>query len=147
LIVETSTEEVDMEQEDDIELETIPLEETLETLKRNANAVEVHLQESIKHLKRLRKQLAEDSKDLSEMPLQPRTRMMKWLTERGLPVESTFAEFFEVFIEEHKKDHRLDLSQRTVQLNSGACVLFGLKEQNPVMTLFDLLEKLPLLYV
>ena len=134
-----------MEEVDD-EHDTIPLEDTLDTLKRNANAVEIHLQETIKHVKRLRKQVVEESNDLSEMPLQPRTRMMKWLTERGLPVESTFAEFFEVFIEEHKKEHRLDLSQRTVRLNEKACILFGFKEQDPVMTLFELLEKLPLLY-
>jgi hypothetical protein len=140
-----SKEDVDMEQEIDVEAETIPLEDTLDTLKRNANAVEIHLQETIKHVKRLRKQVVEESNDLSEMPLQPRTRMMKWLTERGLPVESTFLEFFEVFIEEHKKEHRLDLSQRTVRPNEKACILFGLKEQDSI-TLFDLLEKLPLLY-
>lgn len=133
-------------EETEPEIDTISLEDTLDSLKRNANAVEVHLQESLKQLKRFQKRLAEDSKDISEVPLQPKTRMMKWLTDRGLPVESTFHEFFEIFLEEHKKDHRLDLSKRTVQLNSAACILLGMKDCNPIVSLYTLLEKLPVLY-
>ena len=133
-------------EEPETEIDTISLEDTLISLKRNAYAVEVHLQESLKRLKQFQKRLTGNSRDISEVPLQPKTRMMKWLTDRGLPVECTFQEFFEVFLEEHKKEHRLDLSKRTVQCNSAACVLLGMKDCNPVVSLYTLLEKLPLLY-
>ncbi len=126
--------------------EIISLDDTLASLKRNAIAAQTHFQESLRKLKAFQHKLLKESKDLSESPLQPRTRMMKWLTDRGLAVESSFTEFFEVFIEEHKKEHRLDISKRTLCLNSAACVLFGYKEFNPEIPLFDLLSKLSLLY-
>ncbi len=133
-------------EEQDTETETISLEDTLQSLKRNAYAVEIHLQESIQSVKALQKKLIEESKDLSQQALQPRTRMMKWLTDRGLPVESSFTEFFEVFLEEHKKDHRLDLSKRTISLNAEACILFGYKSKHVELHILDLMEKLPVLY-
>ena len=126
------------------ETETISLEETFKSLKRNAKAVEVHSLESLKQLKAFQKRLAKESNQ--EIPQQPRTRMMKWLTDRGLRVESTFQEFFEALVEEHKQDHRLDLSSRTIQLNTAACILFGYKDTSPKVSLYDLLEKVPSLY-
>jgi hypothetical protein len=127
------------------ETDAISLEDSLESMKRDAKAVEVHLLESIKQLKQFQKNLAQESKTI-EVPLQPKTRMMKWLTDRGLKVESTFQEFFEAFVEEHKTDHRLDVSARTIQLNSSACVLFGLKDTQPTFHLYDVLEKVQRLY-
>ncbi len=125
--------------------DTISLEESLTTLKRDAKAVEVHLLESIKQMKGFQKKVAQESKTI-EVPLQPKTRLMKWLTDRGLKVESTFQEFFEAFVEEHKKDHRLDVSQRTIQLNTAACILFGMKDTSPSIHLYDVLEKIQNLY-
>ncbi len=136
-----------MEQEAETELDdTISLEDTLGNLKRNANAVQVHFVESLQQLKKVQHKLIQESKDLSESPLQPRTRMMKWLTDRGLPVESSFVDFFEVFVAEHRKEHRLDVSKRTLKLNSAACILFGYKDMDPVIHLYDLLQKLNVLY-
>ncbi len=129
------------------ETEGISLEDTLESLKRNAHATDVYLQESIKRMKLLQKHLAEETEQTpSQMPLQPKTRMMKWLTDRGLAVESSFQEFFEAFIEEHKKEHRLDLSRRSIQLNTAASVLFGYKDTNPWISLYELLGKVSSLY-
>jgi hypothetical protein len=127
------------------ETDDISLEDALSNLKRNASAVEVHFQESLKQLKGFQKRLAKESKSI-EVPLQPKTRMMKWLTDRGLKVESTFPEFFEAFVEEHKQDHRLDLSKRTIRLNTPACVLFSMKDTQPVVHLYDILEKVQTLY-
>lgn len=128
------------------ESDDISLEDTLSSLKRNANAVEVHLQESIKQFKQFQKNLASESNATVELPLQPKTRLMKWLTDKGLKVESTFPEFFEAFLQDHKHDHRLDLSNRTIQLNSAACILFGIKDANPTVHIYDLLLKVPALY-
>ena len=126
------------------ENDTISLEDALESIKRNSKAAEVHYLESVKQLKAFQNRLAKESNE--EVPLQPRTRMMKWLTDRGLKVESTFQEFFEAFVEDHKKEHRLDLSTRSIQLNTAACVLFGYKDTNPKVSLYDLLERVPSLY-
>jgi hypothetical protein len=126
--------------------DTISLEDTLESLKRNANAVDVHLQEARKKLKAFQHKVSEESLSLRETPLQPRTRMMKWLTDRQLPIESSFVDFFEVFVEEHKKESRLDISSRTLYLNTDAVVLFGYKEKEVTVHLYDLLEKLNILY-
>ncbi len=127
----------------DSEPEEVSLEESLSTLKRNAHATEVHLQESIKAFKRIQKTV---SVEPSDAPLQPRTRLMKWLTDRGLPVESSFHDFFEVFLIEHKQEHRLDLSNRSIQLNPAACTLFARSQRYSLVSLYDILEMLPLLY-
>ena len=133
-------------EETETETDTISLESTLQSLKRNARAVEIHLQQSIQDVKKLQKHVTEESKDISQHALLPRTRMMKWLTDRGLPVESSFTDFFEVFLAEHKKDHRLDVSKRTICLNADACVLFGYKSKQLELHILDLMEKLPVLY-
>ena len=134
----------DAEPEPDLD-NTLSLEETFESLKRNAHAVDVYLQESRAKLKGLQKKLAQESHELTDIPLQPRTRLMKWLTDRGLAVSSTFREFFEAFLEEHGKELRVDLSDRTVHLNPSACVLFGVNP-NTVMNIFDLLTQTEALY-
>lgn len=133
------------ESADESGTEDISLEDTLESLKRNAKATETHLLESLKQFKQFQKNLAKETNSI-EVPLQPKTRMMKWLTDRGLRVESTFQEFFEVFVDEHKEEQRVDLTSRTIQLNSAACVLFGYKDTNPKVHLYDILEKLGSLY-
>lgn len=133
------------ESADESGTEDISLEDTLESLKRNAKASETHLLESLKQLKRFQTNLAKESQAM-DVPLQPKTRLMKWLTDRNLKVESTFQEFFEVFVSEHKQDHRVDISKRTIQLNSAACVLFGLKDISPTVPLYDVLQKVSTLY-
>ena len=130
------------EGEQDTELS---LEDTLESLKRNAKAVDVYFHDSRLKLKAFQKKLALESHDLTEVPLQPRTRLMKWLTDRGLPVESTFRDFFEAFLEEHGQESLLDVSERTVYLNPSACILFGLKP-NTSLNIFDLLKRTQSLY-
>jgi hypothetical protein len=136
-----------METEAETDDQTISLEDTLSSLKRNAKAVDVYFHESRKSLKEFQKKLNEESKSLATIPLQPRTRCMKWLTDRHLPVESSFSEFFEAFVEEHAKDQRLDLSKRSIILNESACILFGYKQKDHVVTIWELLEKLPHLYL
>lgn len=129
------------------EEDTISLDDTLDSLKRNANASQVLLQETLHKLKHFQKKLHDEANETpSEKPLQPRTRMMKWLTDRGLPVESSFTDFFEVFVEEHKKEHRLDLSRRSIQLNPAACILFGKDSTDQWISLYELFANLPTLY-
>ncbi len=130
----------------DLEDDVISLEATLESLKRNAKAVDVHYQEARKKFKDLYVKVAHESEGLGETPLQPRTRTMKWLTDRGLREQSSFLDFFEAFVDDHKKENRLDLSTRTICLNHDAVVLFGLKGVNPVVSIYEVIEKLNSLY-
>lgn len=136
-----------MEQaEPDTEVETISLEDTLVSLKRNAKAVEVHLQEALKKTKTFQRSLAKESKKLCEAPLQPRTRMLKWLSDRNLHSDTSFSDFFECFVEEHKLESRLLLSERSISLNADACILFGIRGKDPIVNIYDLLEKFHTLY-
>lgn len=129
------------------EEDKISLDDTLDSLKRNANASQLLLTETLQKLKHFQKKLHDETSETpSEKPLQPRTRMMKWLTDRGLHVESSFTDFFEALVEEHKKEHRLDLSKRAIQLNTAACVLFGYKDIDRWIPLYELFSKLPTLY-
>ena len=78
--------------------------------------------------------------------MQPKTRMMKWLTDRHFAVESSFTDFFEAFIEEHKEEHRLDLSTRSIYLNTRACILLGYKDCDPCISIYDVIERALNLY-
>lgn len=132
---------MDTEQDD-----SISLEDSLDSLKRNALATQVMLQETVKSLKVFQmKVLEETTVPPSAKPLQPKTRMMKWLTDRHLGVESSFSDFFEAFLEEHKKEHRLDLSTRSIQLNKKASILLGYEDDQWV-SVYDVLERALNLY-
>jgi hypothetical protein len=135
-----------MEVETEPEPEAISLEECLASLKRNAKAVEVHLQEAVKKTKSVQRCVAQESKKLCDVPLQPRTRMLKWLSDRNLKSDTSFADFFETLVQEHKVEHRLSLSERSFTLNADACVLFGIKGKDPRINLYDLIEKFHTLY-
>jgi len=135
-----------MEEVQPLEDDVVSLEDTLESLKRNAKAVEVHFEEARKKFKDFHQAVAHESQGLQETPLQPRTRLMKWLTDRGLSEQTTFLDFFEAFVDEHKQENRLDLSSRSFSFNSDAVVLFGLKGKNPRVTLYEFVEKLNILY-
>lgn len=124
---------------------SISLEDVLNNLKRNANASELLFQESLKRMKQLQRHYTQETSVKSQVPLQPKTRLMKWLTDRDLSVESSFAEFFEAFIDDHKG--RLDVSKRTICLNKSACILFGISEPNPTLHIYDVLAKWDVLYM
>ena len=66
------------ESEEESNSEDVSLEDTLESLTRNAQAVESHLLESLKQLKEFQTNLAKESNTI-DVPLQPKTRLMNWL--------------------------------------------------------------------
>jgi len=137
-----------MEENDltDTEESTVSLEDTLESLKRNAAAVETYFKEARTQMKTIHTTALEILASSAEVPLQPRTRLMKWLTDHNLPVETSFHDFFEAFLVEHKQDQRLDLSTRSIRLNRAGAHLFQC-HVNTTVSLYDLLRSLSLLYV
>lgn len=135
-----------MEEQDLIDTEDVSLEETLESLKRNAAAVDTYFKETRTRMKAIRATTMEMLASSAEVPLQPRTRLMKWLTDHDLPVDTCFHDFFDLFLLEHKEENRLDLSTRSIRLNKAGAHLFQ-QQVNTTVTLYDLLRSLSLLYV
>ena len=119
------------------------LEEDLFNLKRKARTVEDDLISIVNKVKVAQHKLKLELQELSETELRSRPPLRQWLQSRNLPENCSFQEFFEAFLEEHKQECRLYLSDRSISLNKDACKLFGCKGR---LTIIDILEKLPLLY-
>ena len=120
------------------------LEEDLFNLKRKAKRVEDDLTAIVNKVKVAQHKLTLEVQELSETELRSRPPLRHWLKARNLPDNCSFQEFFEAFLEEHQRELRLYLSDRTVSLNKDACKLFACKESR--VTILEILEKLPLLY-
>jgi hypothetical protein len=114
------------------------LNESLEALKQQAKTVEIALCEARLQMKGLQKKVS------AEVVIQPRARTRQWLEKRGKPIHSEIEDFFELFLEEHAQEDRLDVSARTLQLNPEGQSLFGLGKE-PIAML-DLLERLAKVY-
>ena len=56
---------MDQEPDTDVDTETISLDDTLASLKRNADSIQIYLQESLKKFKAFQYRVAEESKDLA----------------------------------------------------------------------------------
>lgn len=135
-----------MEDQEATDTEGPSLEETLDSLKRNAVAVDLYCKEARTRMKAIHATAMEVLASSVEVPLQPRTRLMKWLTDHGLPVDTSFHDFFNTFLLDHKQDNRLDLSSRSIRLNKAGAHLFQ-QQVNTSMSLYDLLRMVSLLYV
>ena len=135
-----------MDDHDPTDTEGGSLEETLDSLKRNAAAVDLYFKEARTRMKAIQASAMELLASSAEVPLQPRTRLMKWLTDHDLPVDTSFHDFFDLFLLEHKEENRLDLSTRSIRLNKAGAHLFQQQVNTPV-SLYDLLRSLSLLYV
>lgn len=130
-----------MESDSENEIET-----HLSTLKLKAGEAEDQVVLALNRLKLVEFKLKKELEDLSETTLRSKVPLRQWLTSRNLSKESTFQEFFEKLLEEHKEEHRLDLTDRSILLNKDACKLFGLSGKDVRFTMKELLEKLPQIY-
>ena len=128
-----------------MESEEFEVQEQLFTLKTTATKLDDSLVTIMNRLKVAQHKLKMEMEELSETELLSRPSLRKWLRARDLPEDCSFTEFFEAFLLEHEKEFRLNLSDRTVCLNKDAARLFELKPEL-IVTLLDILERLPLLY-
>lgn len=119
------------------------LEENLFNLKRRARSVEDDLIAIVNKVKVAQHKLKLEVQELSETELRSRPSLRNWLRARNLPENCSFQEFFEAFLEEHQRESRLYLTDRSVSLNSDASKLFSHKGR---LTILEILERLPLLY-
>lgn len=122
------------------------VEEHLSSLKRSAKVAEDSIVAALNRLKLAQHNLNIELKELSETELRSRPGLRAWLKARELPTDCSFQEFFQKFLEEHKQEYRLNLSDRSICLNKDGCKLLGVEGSNVKVTLPELLERLPLLY-
>ena len=122
------------------------IETSLSSLKLSANAAEDAVTKALNRLKLAQHKLKIEMEELSETELRSKPLLRAWLSKRGLPTDSSFQVFFQAFLDEHKQEHRLDLSDRTVTLNKDGTQLLGYKESNKRVSILEIMERLPLLF-
>jgi hypothetical protein len=122
------------------------IETALSTLKEKASNAEEQVLQALNRLKLVEFKMKQELEDLSETQLKSKAALRQWLETRSLPKTSTFQEFFETFLEEHKQEHRLDLTDRSIRLNKDGCKLFGVGGKDVKMTVAEILERLPQIY-
>lgn len=81
-----------------------------------------------------------------ETTLIAKPRLKQWLHQRGLNPIISFHEFFEVFLEEHREEGRLDLATRTIHLKEDARELFRPKLKKEPMYFLDFLQSIDQLF-
>ena len=122
------------------------IEESLSSLKLSATVAEDAVTKALNRLKLAQHKLKIEMEELSETELRSKPLLRAWLSKRKLPTDSSFQVFFQAFLDEHKEEHRLDLSDRTVTLNKDGTQLLGYKESNKRVSILEIMERLPLLF-
>jgi hypothetical protein len=122
------------------------IEERLSCLKKSSQDAEDSITEALNRLKVAQYNLKLELEELSATELKSKPGLRAWLKARDLPLDCSFQEFFQHFLNEHKQEYRLHLSERSIVLNKDACKLFGLDGINRKLGIPEILERLPLLY-
>ena len=122
------------------------IEEHMDYLKSKAKTVETDFVTILNRMKLTQHKLKMELEELSATQMRSKPPLRAWLRTRDLPEDCSFQEFFEAFLEEHRKEYRLNLGDRAVRLNKDGCKLFGVGGVEKQVTLLELLERLPLLY-
>jgi len=122
------------------------IEEHLSSLKTSAKVAEDSVVAALNRLKVVQQKVKINVEEMSETELRSKPALRKWLQARNLSNDCSFQEFFQVFLDEHQKDYRLDISERSICLNREACQLLGIEGKDRKITMVQFLEKLPLLY-
>lgn len=124
----------------------VQIEQHLSSLKTASQIAEQEIVAALNRFKLIEHKLKIELEELSETQLRSKPLLRKWLKARDLPLDSSFQDFFQAFLAEHKKEHRLDLSDRTILLNAEGCKVFGIEGQDKKVSIHDILERLPMLY-
>ena len=121
------------------------VEVILSSLQKICANMEKLTDSSYRRFKTISKRAKQEATPLRNQKLQPKPAASKWLRSRTLPARPTFREFFELFLQEHAKEHRVYISNRSILLNNDACHLFQV-DIGTSLTFYELMRKLPLLF-
>jgi hypothetical protein len=128
---------------DNSEVEDV--EVILSSLRRTCANLEKLTDASYRRFKTISKRAKQEVTPLRLQKLQPKPAASAWLRARKLSARPTFRDFFEAFLHEHAKEHRLELTSRSILLNEDACRLFRVDLETS-LTFYELLEKLPTIF-
>jgi hypothetical protein len=118
------------------------LKSLLRSLSRSALHIENLADSSYHRLKNIRKKAKMEVIPLRLQKLQAKPPAMVWLKKRKMLTRPSFREFFRQLIDEHAKEDRLELTNRSIRLNEDASQLFGV-EPDTCVSFFELMAKLP----
>ena len=131
---------------EDTEVDKITLDEVLSSLRKQSYQVDSLFDTCWSRFKLIRQKAQEETGNLSESDWQPKARTLVWLQARNLETPISFHDFFQSFLEEHRKEDRCSLSDRTIRLNPAACELFGFRGKEKTVHLLELLGRLPMVF-
>lgn len=114
--------------------------EIVERIKSQAFEIDNCFQDVFEKVKDYR-----DSID-DETTLIAKPRLKEWLHQRGISPIVSFQEFFEIFLEEHREEGRLDLATRTIHLKEDARELFRPKLKKDPIYFLDFLQYIDQLF-
>jgi len=127
-------------------IDSLSFEESLMILREHSETLERLSEQAHGHFQDFRKRVAyEPRESMSEVVLKAKPILHGWLKKRDLPLSLSFQEFFAEFLKEHAKEYRLDISDRSISLNTDAAVLIGYTAQEPI-DLLDFLLYVPTLF-
>lgn len=120
--------------------------ETLDQLKEKATESMKQFHRCVDQLATIQEKIEEEIDDsICQSVLTARKGAKVWMKDHGLPIETSFQEFFATLLKEHSKEDRLDLSSRSICLNIGAASLFNL-EANSIHHILDIILLLPIIF-
>lgn len=126
--------------------ELVGSEEICASLTLQAKRVGELFTECETHYKAFHKRVVADIDPIEDAELIPKDKMKVWLQAHNLSERVTFQQFFEAFLQDHKKEGRLDLSNRSLDPNPEARALLGIKRAQKKIPVLDLIELLTNLF-
>ena len=120
--------------------------ETLDQLKEKATESMKQFHRCVDQLTMIQEKIEEELDDsICQSVLTAKEGAKVWMHDHGLPIETSFQEFFSYLLKEHGKEDRLDLSNRSICLNKDTAQLFGL-QVNSIHHILDILLMLPIIF-
>jgi hypothetical protein len=116
------------------------VDDILTRIHEQVRTIEKSFEDTFERIKAYRDSLDEDTNLIAK------PRMKQWLEKRQLPPIVSFSEFFEVFLEEHRLEGRLDMDTRTIDLREDAKNLFRPKLKQSKVHILDFLGELNQLF-
>lgn len=116
------------------------VDDILTRIREQARTIEKSFEDTFERIKAYRDTLDEDTNLIAK------PRMKIWLEKRQMPPIVSFPEFFEVFLEEHRLEGRLDMDTRTIDLREDAKNLFRPKWKYSKVHILDFLGELHQLF-